>query len=59
MRERNDTLVRSVRFTYLAPTLDAATGSFEYVAAGLDRLQAEAARNNTAFTPLLTRTEGP
>lgn len=59
MRERGDILVRSVRFTYLAPTLDAATNSFEYVAAELERLRTEAARNNTAFTTLLTRTEGP
>lgn len=59
MRERRDTLVRSVRFTYLAPTLDAATNSFDYVAAELTRLQADAVRNNTAFTSLITRTEGP
>lgn len=59
MRERQDALVRSVRFTYLAPTLDAAENSFTYVAAEMARLQAEAARNDTAFTALITRTEGP
>lgn len=59
MRERKDPLVRSVRFTHLAATLDEATALFEYVAAELDRLQANATRNNTAFTTLLTLTEGP
>jgi hypothetical protein len=59
MRERKDPLVRSVRFTHLAATLDDGANLFEYVAAELDRLQAEAARNDTAFTTLLTRTEGP
>jgi hypothetical protein len=48
-----------VRFTHLAATLDEATALFEYVAAELDRLQANATRNNTAFTTLLTLTEGP
>lgn len=59
MRERQDTLVRSVRFTFLAPTLDSALDSFTYVEAEMTRLQAAATLNNTAFTTLLTRTVGP
>lgn len=59
MRERQDALVRSVRHTYLAPTLDSASNIFDYVAAEIKRLQLAASRNNTAFTSLITRSEGP
>lgn len=52
-------LVRSVRFTELAPTLGAATDLFEYTAASMARLQAEGARADTEFNTIITRTVGP
>jgi hypothetical protein len=52
-------LVRSVRHTYLAPSIPSATALFDYVGAALSTLQANAALNGTAFPTLLTRTAGP
>jgi len=52
-------LVRSVRNTTLAPTLDAATDLFEVVRKDLMRLQQAATTNDTAFTVLITTTVGP
>lgn len=52
-------LVRSVRFTELAPSLDDALASFEYVRAALTKLQQDAELSGTSFTTLLTVTEGP
>lgn len=58
-RHADDPLVRSQRMTFLAPTLDSAVASFDYVGAALVTLQKSMALNDTAFTALLTRTVGP
>lgn len=51
--------VRSVRFTTLAPSLDAGTDVFAATRAELARLHAEATRSAESFGPLVTVTEGP
>lgn len=52
-------LVRSVRFTELAPSLDAGADLFAATRAGLARLHAEATRSDAEFATLATVTEGP
>lgn len=59
MREGNNSLVRSVRNTTLAPTQDAALDLFDVVRHEVADLQRAASRNNTAFTVLITTTVGP
>lgn len=59
MREIEAALVRSVRNTTVAPTLDASLNLFDVVRHELADLQRAATRNNTAFTVLITTTVGP
>lgn len=59
MREVEQLLVRSVRNTTVAPTLDAAHNLFDVVRHEIADLQRDATRNNTAFTILITTTVGP
>lgn len=59
MREVEAPLVRSVRNTTLAPTLDAALDLFDVTRRQIADLQRAASRNNTAFTVLVTTTVGP
>ena len=52
-------LVRSVRFTELAPSLDAAADLFAAIRVGVARLHAETQRSSDEFAALTTVTEGP
>lgn len=52
------TLVRSVRFTALCPSLDAGADLFAATRAELARLHDEVTRNEVEFSPLVTVTEG-
>lgn len=52
-------LARSLRYTDLAPSSDAANAFMVAVRSGVAVLQTTAARNDTDFTPLLTSTYGP
>lgn len=59
MREIEQPLVRSVRNTIVAPTLDAALDLFDVVRHEVADLQRAASRTNTTFTILITTTVGP
>lgn len=50
---------RAVRMTYLAPTLDTAMDFMAATRDGVKVLQAQAAKNNTTFSTLITTTFGP
>lgn len=52
-------LARSIRYTDLAPSSDAAEAFFISVRNGVAVLQSTATKNDTDFTPLLTSTYGP
>lgn len=52
-------LARSIRYTELAPSSEAANAFFVSVRSGVAVLQTTATKNDTDFTPLLTSTYGP
>jgi hypothetical protein len=59
MRDVEASLVRSLRYTNLASSNQAALDLMAAVRSGAYNLQAEGARNNTDFTVLITSTYGP
>lgn len=58
-RETAGNLIRSIRHTELAPTLDEGLAILDFAYAGVQRLQREAIASGDTFQPLITRTVGP
>jgi hypothetical protein len=59
MRGAETSLFRTVRFTTLAPSLQAATDLFEVIRQDVAALQRSASLSGTTFTTLITYTVGP